>query len=169
MPLDFSVRRPSRRCAATDRPFEPGEAFVSVLIDEAAEVVRRDFALTAWGEPPEGAIAWWRSQTPSKGRGVGEAPREVMLRLLDEWADRPDEASARYVLALLLVRRKVLRLEADGLLEGLRKGESTEATTEPLRLVHAGSAATIEVPVAPPTPENAPHVEARLAELLGAA
>ena len=34
-----------------------------------------------------------------------------MLRLFDELAERPEQADLRYVLALLLLRRRVLRLE----------------------------------------------------------
>ena len=39
------------------------------------------------------------------------APNDVMLDLLEQLADDPARADMRYVLALLLVRRRVCRLE----------------------------------------------------------
>src|SRR6185312_16255453 len=39
------------------------------------------------------------------------APHDVMLELFEELAEQPDKQDLRYVLALLLVRRRVCRLE----------------------------------------------------------
>lgn len=167
MATEYPVRRPTRRCAATDREFTPGESVVSVLVDDGADLVRRDYSAAAWAEPPEGAIGWWRSQTPASG-GSSPAPREVLLGLLDEWADRPVEASARYLLALLLVRRRVLRPEAESFLSGLRDDTPKDDATV-LRLVCRERDEPIEIVVAPPSPDEAPNLQQRLSELLGAA
>ena len=51
MQLDFEIQRFTRRCAATDRPLEPGELCYTVLEVEGAEVVRKDFAASAWTGP----------------------------------------------------------------------------------------------------------------------
>jgi len=166
MAIDYPVRRPTRRCAASDRELAPGEAFVSVLIDEAGDVVRRDYAASEWTAPPEGAIGWWRGLTP-RSDGDTPAPREVLLGLLDEWADRPDEGAARYVLALLLVRRRVLRVVGEGFLAGLR-GEATQDAGV-LRLICPERDEPIEVAVAAPGPGEAATIQQRLSELLGAA
>jgi hypothetical protein len=167
MAIDYAVRRCTRRCAALDRELRPGESFVSVLIDEGSEVVRRDYSVEGWGDPPGGAIAWWRSQTPDQAGGA-PAPREVLLSLLDEWADRPEEASARYLLALLLVRRRVLRLQTDDSFAAGLRGDDAEDTTT-LRLACRDRAEPFEVAVAPPTADDAPALQHRLSELLGAA
>ena len=42
----------TRRCAATGRELRPGEAFYSVLTDEAAKLVRQDYSAEAWTGPP---------------------------------------------------------------------------------------------------------------------
>lgn len=167
MAIDYPVRRPTRRCAATDREFAPGESVVSVLVEEGSDLVRRDYSAAAWNDPPEGAIGWWRSQTPASG-GASPAPREVLLGLLDEWADRPEEAPARYVLALLLIRRRVLRHPTDSFLSGLRD-EDPEQDNSTLRLVCRERDEPLEIAVAPPSPEEATHIQQRLSELLGAA
>ena len=64
MLLDFEVQRCTRRCAATDRPLEPGELCYSVLEAEGAEIVRKDYCGDAWSGPPEKVIGWWKSRIP---------------------------------------------------------------------------------------------------------
>ncbi|QDT69847.1 hypothetical protein MalM25_27890 [Planctomycetes bacterium MalM25] len=167
MAIDYPVRRPTRRCEASDRDLKPGERFVSVLMNEAGEVTRRDYAAERWTAPPEGAIAWWRSQMPARG-DAEPAPREALLGLLDEWADHPEQTSARYVLALLLVRRRVLSVQADSFLSGLR-GEEQDKPSDVLQLVCRERDDPFEIAVAPPSAEEAPEIQQRLSELLGAA
>jgi hypothetical protein len=172
MAIDFQVRRCTRRCAAADRELSAGESFVSVLVDEGSDVVRRDYSAAAWQSPPEGAIAWWRSTMPRGGPGSGDAkpaPREALLALLDEWADKPEEAPARYLLALLLVRRRVLRLQGDGFLEGLHGKDAKPGGVETLTLVCRERDEPIEVAITPPSAGEAPRLQERLAELLGVA
>lgn len=168
MAIDHPVRRVTRCCAASGRDLLPGDAIVSVLLDEAGEVVRRDYTASAWSDPPAEAIAWWRSQLPGGGQ-AGPAPREVLLQLLDEWADRPDQTAARYVLALLLLRRRVLRPLADGFLTGLRGDPTQSEPTPTLRLTCRERDEPFEVVVATPTAQEAALIQERLSELLGAA
>ncbi len=91
--MDFEVQRFTRRCAATDRELAPGELFYSVLLAEGAEVVRHDYAAEAWNGPPVEALGWWKSQLPAadaKPKKPQWAPNDVMLRLFDELAERPE-------------------------------------------------------------------------------
>jgi hypothetical protein len=110
--MDYEVQRATRHCAATGRELAPGETFYSVLMAEGAELRRHDYSVGAWqGAPPE-AIAWWKSQIPDRNSGrVHWAPNDVMLHCFDELAAQPERQDIRYMLALLLVRRRVMRLE----------------------------------------------------------
>ncbi len=133
MLLDVEISNCTRRCAASDRPLAPGEEYFSTLILETGAPVRRDFAADAWHGPPEGVVAWWRSRMDG-GAKARLAPHEVLVNLFAALADQPGEIEFRYVLGLLLVRRKVLKLvEGDGaapaermLLECPRRGEQFE-------------------------------------------
>src|SRR5688572_469027 len=112
MLLDFEVQRSTRRCAATDRALQPGETCFSVLEIQGADVVRKDYCNEAWSTAPESAIGWWKTRIPDPAaKKVKLAPNEVLLQLFDEMADRHDQHDLRYVLTLLLVRRRVLRLD----------------------------------------------------------
>jgi hypothetical protein len=111
---DYQIQASTRRCAVTGLELKPGERYYSVLIDDGATLTRKDYSLQAWQGPPEGAFSFWQGRLPA-----GTAPRrppidddillECFARLEGEL--EPGKVSFRYVLALLLVRRKRLRLE----------------------------------------------------------
>ena len=110
--MDYETQRCSRHCAVTGRTLEPGEAFYSALLVEGGQVLRRDFAVDQWQGPPEKAIGWWKSQVPLRDAPKMQlAPNDVMLELLEQLEHAPDKEDLRYVLSLLLIRRRVLRLE----------------------------------------------------------
>ncbi len=110
--IDYEVQRCTRHCAATGRELAPGETFYSTLSSEGADVVRRDYSAEAWQGPPEGVLGWWKSHMPERdAKKLHWAPNDVMLELLESTEGQADRQDFRYVLALLLVRRRVLRLE----------------------------------------------------------
>ncbi len=110
--LDFEVQRCTRRCAKTDRELRPGEWFYSVLVSEDSVIVRHDYCTDAWEEPPEDAVGWWKSQMPeANARRANWAPNDVMLDYFQQLDGQTDKRDVRYILALLMVRRRILRLE----------------------------------------------------------
>ncbi len=107
---DFDVHSCNRKCAATEEIIEPGEIYYSVLQIHGAETVRTDYRADAWAGPPESCLAWWRSRLPTSPTEKAQlAPRDVLLNLLAELANLPSEVEFRYVLALVMLRRRVLR------------------------------------------------------------
>src|SRR4051794_20761337 len=112
MLLDFEVQRCKRCCAATERALEPGDECYSVLEIAGAEVVRKDYCPEAWKGPPEAVFGWWKSRVPEPtAKKIKLAPNDVLLELFDQLADKSEQHDLRYVLALLLVRRRVLRVD----------------------------------------------------------
>ena len=110
--LDFEVQRFTRKCAQTDRELQPGDVFYSVLVAEGAAVVRRDYLADTWEGPPPNAIGLWKSQVPDvHNKKMHWAPNDVILHYFEQLASEPDKADIRYVLALLMVRRRIVRLE----------------------------------------------------------
>jgi len=110
--MDYEVRRFTRHCATTGRALAPGEEFYTVLVVEGAEVRRLDYAADAWQGPPEKALGWWKSRVPAAdARRPKLAPNEVLLELFTGLEGVAEKADMRLVLTLLLVRRRVLRLE----------------------------------------------------------
>ncbi|MDP6446298.1 MAG: hypothetical protein QGG36_09275 [Pirellulaceae bacterium] len=110
--LDFDVQRCTRRCFQTEHEFKPGEEFYSVLLQEGAAVIRRDYSLAVWQGPPDEALGCWKSQMPdANARTLNWAPNDVMLHYFQQLEAEAEKLEVRYVLTLLMIRRRILRLE----------------------------------------------------------
>lgn len=156
--MDYEIQRCTRRCAATERELAPGEEFFSVLIAEGAELKRLDYSTDAWEGPPENATGWWRSRMPSATQNrMHWAPNDVMLHFFEELESQPDRLDMRFVLALLLVRRRVLREE-----DRIRDSQGREVTV----LFCPRNERTYEVPTVLPSASRVEQIQEELAQLL---
>ena len=165
MLLDFEVERCTRRCAATERPLEPGEVCYSVLEVQGADVVRRDFCSEAWTGPPDVAFGWWKARVPEPAnKKIKLAPNDVLLELFDQLADRPDHQDMRYVLTLLLVRRRVLRL--DVAIDQHGRESLADHRAQSMTVHCPKRDASYEVPVAMPNEDRIDEIQQQLSELL---
>jgi hypothetical protein len=112
--LEYQIQPNTRRCVASGRELRPGEKVFSVLLDQGGKLVRQDYSAEAWQGPPPGAFSFWTGRVPS-----GEASRRPQMDdelVLDcfhrlEHENDAGRVNFRYVLALLLMRRKRLRFE----------------------------------------------------------
>jgi hypothetical protein len=109
----YQIQGPTRRCAGTGRELKAGEAHYSVLIEEGGQFVRKDYAVDAWDAPPEGVIAYWRGRIPTESRQTPVFNDDLLLECFTHLGDakEPGQRQFRYVVALLLMRRKRLKFE----------------------------------------------------------
>ena len=134
---EYQIQATSRRCAATGRELRPGEKFYSVLLDQGGQFIRQDFATEAWHGAPAGAFSFWLSRVPAHEQDRKPPIDDEMLfdcfqRL--EGETEPGRVNFRYVVALLLMRRKRFKFEQTVTNEGtetmclrcLRSGERHE-------------------------------------------
>ena len=134
----YDVQRPSGFCLATGRSLEPGEACYSALIDipadqrepnDALGMKRVDVSVSAWdqGFRPAGLFSFWRTTVPDpqekKKTFVDDAMLMNLLVRLEDETDA-DRLALRYVVALILMRKKLLRY--DGM--DKQPGETPEAS-----------------------------------------
>lgn len=180
----YELGRPTRRCAASGRELAVGESYVAALVDQdgAARPARLDFSLQAWSAEPrpiseDRLIGSWKTTVHAHG----ERPKpilddETMLELFEATADDPRRAGLRLVLALMLVRRRVLahegnrgssmlvrvrgtpRADAASLIEvpdpGLDESTLTEVIIE-IEAMAGGDAEPPEVVTPPAAPQGA--------------
>ena len=111
---DYQIQAPTRRCAATGRDLRHGERYHGVLLDDGVRFVRQDYSEDAWNGPPEGAFSHWVGRVPADGE-VRRPPIDDDLLVecfhrLDGATD-PAKVHFRYVVALLLMRRKRFKFE----------------------------------------------------------
>jgi hypothetical protein len=156
--LDFEIQRCSRKCFATERELRNGEVCYSVLVPDGGAVLRRDYSAEAWQGPPEDAIGWWKSSVvdPNLGRPTW-APNDVMLNYFERLGSDAQAEDARYVLALLLVRRRIARVERT----------ETDAAGRPAIVIYCPrNELQYQVAEVMPSPERAAAIQQQLAELL---
>ncbi|MFM8732388.1 MAG: hypothetical protein ACKOGJ_07740 [Phycisphaerales bacterium] len=116
----FTVGRFTATCASSGRALASGEPIVATLCDAPADdsgspgFVRRDFALDAWtgGARPEGMVCYWKTVAPApdeKRRILVDD--DTLLELFDrlEGDDRPQRIGYRWLLCLVLLRKRLLR------------------------------------------------------------
>lgn len=117
MQQNWNIKSRSHECNRSGRPFEEGEVFhTSIYFDtESGEFVRRDVALDVWEEElkERTPLAYWRTTyvKPDLGKpkvemSSKESPETLLRRLIDE--DQEHTEHARYILALMLERKKQL-------------------------------------------------------------
>lgn len=114
MTAAFEIQGPSRQCAASGRELKPGDRIFSVLAEDAGKFVRIDYAADAWTGPPAGAIAYWSGRIPASDRPKKPTFNDALL--VDcfnhlQGAIEPERVNFRYVVTLLLMRRKRLKFE----------------------------------------------------------
>jgi hypothetical protein len=117
----YEIARSTGACAATGRELQAGEPYIAALVQTHGEEAfqRLDFSLESWEQgarphPPLHLVGFWRATYQP-----GETTRQPLIdndSLLDlfeqlEGAEDPPRLSFRYILALLLIRKKLLRFE----------------------------------------------------------
>lgn len=115
--MAYDIAKHTRRCHATGRPLAPGEVTYSALVENPAGQERWDFSIEGWTGPPEHCVGYWRGRLPEEHSTPAkrpEPPLETMVDLFDRLGNGSLEAERserlRYVLGLLLVRRRALKL-----------------------------------------------------------
>lgn len=122
--MDYQIQPNSRRCAVTGRELQPGERFYSALMEVDRQMVRRDFSQEAWKGPPDGAVSFWTGHVlaaneKAKPRFDDDLLEDCFQRL--EGQCEPSRVNFRYVVALLLLRRRRLRFETSRIEHGVEK------------------------------------------------
>jgi hypothetical protein len=154
----LEIPRPSRICSATNRELQPGEVFFSVLLEEKDGAKRLDFAAENWKGPPPEFLGWWKTRVPNNNnKKIQIAPNDILLNLFEQLALQPENADMRYVLALLLIRRRQFRYERE---------EEDEQGQKKLIVYAIKENVTYEIPVAMPDKKRLEEVQEQLSLLI---
>jgi hypothetical protein len=115
MSADWEIARVTGRCAATGRELTEGESYYAVLLTTPAGLERRDYSIAGWSGLPEGSFCHWRGRIPTRQKRQGpisldaELLTQLFLRL--EESDSEPIQQLRFVLGLLLMRKRLVRVE----------------------------------------------------------
>ena len=114
----WHVRSRGRECSATRSSFSDGQTIVTALFpdSQSSGYIRRDFSVAGWAnnqESGEAPFSFWRSVFSAPIADATRNPiekfsaEEILQRLVEEDEDHTE--SARFILAVMLERQKLLR------------------------------------------------------------
>ncbi|MEE9405015.1 MAG: hypothetical protein V3V20_08980 [Algisphaera sp.] len=124
-PSNYDVQKASGVCVSTGVTLEPGEDCYSALVDipaqerDAKDTVgmrRVDVSVAAWGEGfrPTHLFSFWKTAVPEpnakKKMFVDDAVLLNLLRRLED-TEEPKRQGFRFVVALILMRKKLVRYD----------------------------------------------------------
>jgi len=112
LPNDWAIKHRADACAATQRPFEPGEYFYTLLFRDAEGFRREDLSEEGWRKRNENIqpFSFWRTKyepLPVESEPLAKENAEELFRRLIGSENPP--ANACYVLAAMLERKRVLK------------------------------------------------------------
>ena len=125
---NWSIRSRATHCAHSGRAFAEGEVFYTAIYfdPETSGYLRRDVGMDVWREEiaERKPIAYWRtSYTPVLVEAKPEvASKESAMALLQRFIeeDNPITENARYILVLMLERKRILSPTATKEIDGAK-------------------------------------------------
>ena len=110
----WQIQRTAGLCAGTGRKLEPGEEYIAALVDCNTHFERRDFSQPYWDEHHPDVFSFWKTTIPvptQKKRLFVD--NDVLINLFERLAEEaePLKVNFRFVLALILMRKRILIYE----------------------------------------------------------
>jgi hypothetical protein len=138
----YELARCGGRCAFTDQPLNPGDAYIAMLVEEGDVLKRLDASLAAWdeGRQPEHLFSYWKTIVPMANQKKKQfVDDQVLMNLLQRLADaaQPQRVAFRFVLMLILMRKKMVRYD---------RTERRPAPPADAAAVNENSSAPVEAP-----------------------
>ncbi|MFH1022662.1 MAG: hypothetical protein V1809_04680 [Planctomycetota bacterium] len=111
---EWDIKRSGGACVSCQGAFAEGQEFYSALHDQGSAFRREDFCAACWEKWTERPFSFWKTRRPvsreEKKVIDNAALREIFCQL--EGAEDLRKRQFRYLLGLLLVRRKAFRLRS---------------------------------------------------------
>lgn len=115
MANDYEISRTTGKCAATGREFKKNDFYYAALFDSPQGFERKDYSLDAWTGPPENCFCYWKGRVPvrEKKPTTIAIDNSILMNLFCRLEDDSSEMRQkfRFVLALLLMRKRLVRFE----------------------------------------------------------
>ena len=113
MNQDWTIQHRAERCAVSEEPFQDGDFFYTLLFDERGEFRREDLSEAAFKARNENIqpYSFWRSKFElpvAVPETLGKQTAEDLLRRYMAESS-PELSNARYILAVMLERKKLLK------------------------------------------------------------
>jgi len=129
MILEWNIQSRAHACAACGKSFADKQSYHTLLYDERAEMRRLDVCDPCWqaqhsngARDRKGFISYWHGvyeAPPPRTDPIQKENAESLLRKLMELKD-PRHAATAYILAVMLERKRLLKIKEEIVREGQR-------------------------------------------------
>ena len=126
---EWNIQSRAHACEACQQPFADRQGYHTLLFDVPPELRRTDICEACWQKqsaqdapPPAGFISHWQGvyeAPPPVVDAIQKETAETLLRKLIEQND-PSHAPAGYILAVMLERKRVLKVKEQIFRDGKR-------------------------------------------------
>lgn len=113
---NYSIKSRSHTCHVTEEAFQEEQPFIAAIFPdpESSGYLRRDYSVEAWEnrEEEEEPFSFWRSHykppvKEEKTEVTPQDPESLFAKLVEE--DEEHTENARFILAAMLERKKIIR------------------------------------------------------------
>lgn len=114
--IEWNITKNSKRCLSCDKGFKENDEFFSALYESGELFVRKDFCPNCWDENDKKFVfSFWRfrvsiSNDPPKSTINTDMMLDLFFKL-ESVQDAKSKLNLRYVLALFLIRKRILKLQ----------------------------------------------------------
>ena len=125
---EWNIQSRGHVCQSCQKPFAGGETYHTILFDEKKDFLRTDVCAKCWAEQfsesrdRKGFISCWHAEyevPPVRVEAIQKENAETLLRKLIEVND-PKYAASSYILAVMLERKRILKVKEQIRTEGKR-------------------------------------------------
>jgi hypothetical protein len=116
-----TINKPLGECCGTGRKIEPGEEYFGALVEGQEGLERRDYSAEYWEKESPEVFCYWKTKLadPDEKKELFVSD-EMLMAFFERLANETDQEKVnfRFVLALVLMRKRKLKYDATRIDEG---------------------------------------------------
>ena len=111
---DWTINKPLGQCFGTGNKIEYGQEYYGALVQTEDGLQRRDFSADYWESQKPETYCYWKTRLPQPGQKKQLFVDDQMLMAFFERLEKETEQEKinfRFVLALILMRKRILKYD----------------------------------------------------------
>ncbi len=118
---DWEINKPLGQCSGSGRKIEPGEEYFGALVEVEQGLQRRDFCVEFWEREKPQVYCFWKTKlAPPNEKKELFISDDMLVAFFERLANEtePEKVSFRFVLALVLMRKRRLKYDSTKMEDG---------------------------------------------------
>ncbi len=117
----WQINKPLGICAGSDEVIEPETEYFATLVDEGEGLIRRDYSCDYWYQNKPQVFCYWKSKMPKQEQKRNLfVDNDMLVSFFDRLENETDQdkLNFRFVLMLILMRKRILKYESSKTVNG---------------------------------------------------